>query len=58
MDLLSNNLIHIDKVQIKLAAEMLARAFQDDPLYTYFFPTTIERKNKLHLFLRVVSDMV
>ena len=58
MVLFSNNLIHLDKAQIKPAAEMLARAFQDDPLYTYFFPTTIERKNKLPLFLRVVSDMV
>lgn len=51
MDLLGNNLIHLNKAQIKPAAEMLARAFQDDPLYTYFFPNLIERKNKLHVFL-------
>ena len=50
MNLLGNNLIHLDKAQIKPAAEMLARAFQDDQLYTYFFPNLIERKTKLHVF--------
>ena len=42
-----NNLVRLQNSQIKPAAEMLARAFQDDPLSGYFFPDASERKNKL-----------
>ena len=42
-----NNLVRLKGSQIKPAAEMLARAFQDDPLFGYFFPDASERKGKL-----------
>jgi len=44
----STNLVRLTKAQIKPAAEMLARAFQDDPLFAYFLADALERKNKLH----------
>jgi len=44
-----NNLVRLTKAQIKPAGEMFARALQDDPLYTYFIPNSIERKNKSHI---------
>ncbi len=45
------NLIRLNKTQIKPAADVLARAFQDDPLFIFFFPKAAERENKLpHLF--------
>ncbi len=42
-----NNLVRLKEPQIKPAAEMLGRAFQDDPLFTHFFPDASERKSKL-----------
>ena len=42
-----NNLVRLKESQIKPAAEMLGRAFQDDPLSGYFFPDAVKRKNKL-----------
>jgi ribosomal protein S18 acetylase RimI-like enzyme len=42
-----NNLVRLQKSQIKPAAEMLARAFQDDPSFIYIFPDVSQRKNKL-----------
>ena len=46
-----NNLTRLNKTQIKLAADVLARAFQDDPLFSYFLPNSVEReKNLPHLF--------
>lgn len=46
-----NNLTRINKTQIKPAADVLSRAFQNDPLFTYFLPNEVERENKLpHLF--------
>jgi len=49
-----SNLVRLQKSQIKPAAEMLARAFQDDPLFIYFFPNTSERRNKSHHFLQLL----
>ena len=43
-----NNIVRLKKSQIKSAAEMLARAYQDDPLFAYFIPDASERKNKSH----------
>jgi GNAT superfamily N-acetyltransferase len=42
-----NNLVRLSKAQVKPAAEMMARAFHDDPLSIYLFPDVSERKNKL-----------
>ena len=47
-----NNLVRLKKSQIKPAAEMLARAFQDDPLFAYFIPDASERKDKLPYFFQ------
>ena len=47
------DLVRLEKSQIKSAAEMLARAFYDDPLYAYLLPDESERKNRsyyLHQF--------
>ena len=41
-----SNLVRLRKSQIKPAADVLARAFQDDPLFVYFFPNASERKKK------------
>jgi len=50
-----NKLVRLTKSQIKPAAEMVARAFQDDPLFAYFISDALERKNKLHhLFERLI----
>ena len=46
-----NNLTRLNKTQVKPAADMLERAFQDDPLFIIFFPNTVERENKLAHFL-------
>jgi ribosomal protein S18 acetylase RimI-like enzyme len=43
-----NNLFRLTKAQIKPAAEMLTRAFQDNPGLVYYFPDESERKNKSH----------
>ncbi|MFC2013661.1 GNAT family N-acetyltransferase [Chloroflexota bacterium] len=46
-----SSLIRLQKSQIKPAAEVLARAFQDYPLMAYFIPDASERKYKsLYLF--------
>jgi ribosomal protein S18 acetylase RimI-like enzyme len=42
-----NNLVRLTRAQVKPAAEMMARAFHDDPGSVYFFPNVSERKNKL-----------
>jgi len=41
-----NNLVRLTKAQVKPAAEMMARAFQDYPLMAYFFPDAAERMEK------------
>ena len=40
------NLIRLQKSHVKASAEMLARAFYDDPLFTHFFPDPSERTKK------------
>ena len=42
-----NNPVRLTRAQVKPAAEMMARAFHDDPGSVYFFPDVSERKNKL-----------
>jgi len=44
-----SSLVRLTKAQIKPAAEMLARALQNDPACTYCIPNTTERKNKSHI---------
>lgn len=39
-------LVRLTKAQVKPAAEMMARAFQDYPLFVYFLPDASERKKK------------
>ncbi len=41
-----NNLVRLNKSQIKPVTEILARAFQDDPLFVYFFPDPSERAKR------------
>ena len=40
--------IRLDKSYVRAAAEVLSRAFYDDPLFTYFIPDALQRRNKLH----------
>ena len=42
-----NNLVRLQKSQIKPVGEMLARAFQDDPLSAYIIPDASRRENML-----------
>jgi len=49
-----NNLIRLDDSQSKAAADVLARAFQDDPLFVYFFPNAFQRMNNLPRIFRYV----
>ena len=44
-----SELYHLKRLpedQIKAASKVLARAFQDDPVFVYSFPDPIERKIK------------
>ena len=41
-----SNLVRLERNQVKPAAEMMARAFQDYPLMAYFFPDAAERMEK------------
>jgi ribosomal protein S18 acetylase RimI-like enzyme len=51
-----SGLVRLEKSQLKPAAEMMARAFQDNPLSVYFFPDVSERKNKLpYIFQFMIS---
>lgn len=43
-----SELVRLTKAQIKPAAEMLNRAFQDDQLLTYLFPDASQRKKRSH----------
>jgi len=40
------DLFRLTKTQIKPAARMFARAFHDDPVFSYFIPDAFKRKNK------------
>ena len=42
-----NHLVRLKKSQVKPVGEMFARAFQDDPLLTYFLPGTSQREKVL-----------
>lgn len=45
------NLLHLKATQVRLAAEVMTRAFHDDPLYVYIIPDSDERKRLLpHMF--------
>ena len=47
--------VRLDKSQAKPAVEVLARAFQDDPLFVYLFPDASQRIMKSsHFFRRMV----
>jgi len=50
-----SSLIILTKAQIKRTAEMLARAFQNDPMCTYWIPDATERKNKSRFVLEGIS---
>jgi len=46
-----NNLFRLGKAQIKPAAEVFARAFQNDPMYIYIIPKSDDRKKIVqHIF--------
>ena len=47
-----NNLFRLTKTQIKPAAEMMARAFHDDPGVVYYIPDVSERKNRSTYFFQ------
>ena len=42
-----NNLVRLNKAQLKPVAKMMARAFRDDSISAYFFPDVTERENKM-----------
>jgi GNAT superfamily N-acetyltransferase len=46
-----NNILRLDKSHIKPATRVLARAFQDYPLFVHLIPDESERKNKLSYIL-------
>lgn len=50
-----DGLVRLQKSQIKPAAEVLARAFQDDPIFVHFIPDASERKNKLPYLIRFLT---
>jgi GNAT superfamily N-acetyltransferase len=51
---LKNSLFRIKKTHINQATRVLARAFQDDPLFTYFFPSPQKRERKLPITFRMM----
>ena len=54
-----NDLIRLTKPHIKPASEILARVFQDEPVYVHFVPDTSERSRVLpyHFALRLRHAM-
>jgi len=44
----TNNPIRLDKSQVRAAAQVLSRAFYDDPVFSYLIPDALQRRNKLH----------
>jgi GNAT superfamily N-acetyltransferase len=49
-----NNLVRVEKSQVRAASEVLSRAFHDDPLFSSFIPDPLQRKNKLHYLLEML----
>jgi len=47
-----SSLVRLEKSQIKPAAEVLARAFQDYPIFVHFITDTSRRRNRLHYLFR------
>ncbi|MHA1727226.1 MAG: GNAT family N-acetyltransferase [Promethearchaeota archaeon] len=50
------NPIKLKNEQITPAARVIARAFQNDPLMVYFFPSTSERKKKLLYLMKYLIN--
>ncbi len=48
-----DGLVRLERSQIKPAAEVLARAFYDDPLFTYYFPVNLI-SGVLHVLLLLI----
>lgn len=49
-----NNLLRLEKSQVRAASEVLSRAFHDDPLFSSFIPDPLQRKKKLHYLLETM----
>lgn len=49
-----NNLVRLEKSQVRAASEVLSRAFHDDPLFSSFIPDPLQRKKKLHYLLEML----
>ena len=49
-----NNLMPVGKPEVKPAARVLSRAFQNSPVFVHLLPDPLERKNKLHYFFEIV----
>ncbi|TES84899.1 MAG: GNAT family N-acetyltransferase [Dehalococcoidia bacterium] len=48
-----NNLVRLNKAQVKPAAEVLSRAFQNYPLLRYYFPDELKRRKMASFFVSV-----
>ena len=46
------NLVKLEKHRINEAAEIFSRAFEDDPLVSWFFPDTSSRKEMSHSYFK------
>ena len=49
-----NNLLRLEKSQVRAASEVLSRAFHDDPLFSSFIRDPLQRKKKLHYLLETM----
>jgi len=50
-----DGLVRLEKSRIKAAGEVLARAFQDDPIFIHFIPDVSQRKNKLSYLMQFLT---
>ena len=48
------NLILVGKSDVKPAARVLSRAFQNSPIFVHLIPDPVKRKNKLHFLFEIV----
>lgn len=48
------HLIRLDKSRINAGADLLSRAFYDDPVFVYFVPDDKERQKKAHFIHRML----
>lgn len=51
-----NNLVRLEKSQVRAASEVLSRAFFDDPLFSSFIPDPLQRKKKLYYLLETIVN--